>query len=997
MKRMLLAFAALLLMPSAAFAADLSFEPVGGGYYIYCNNPEAVTDDILMNGDTPSYIMNNEDLGEGTYYIYISHFNYTGGGALGADAELDVELTPTSDCSYTIENAAFETGRVTSWYEGGSWIKYEDDWGMINCCAKMLGKPVCDIDGGNWYDTHEYSPVTLTGKKGETVWLGDYIDNYDKVHFMCGVHLQAVITVHSGTINMNVCAFKSGDGAVGDRSGFDSNAEFGKYARDRCEKGIADSLPQVTAELEYTIDNDTEDGEYLPVTVYNQYAPDGNTLTEWLTNLNPQDDPWSKTLCAESDMLPLKYRDESKLDYYGDNVPLSERDTLWIFDTAHSDTAAWESSFNVEDASGYSPNFELSTDIVNDGYACNQGNYGVTETYKLTVTNNSDSTRYFNYAPKTASNIIVYTTDKNGDFDAAYTKTLSSESVQTIMSSVELAPHSVTEFSINMILPVNYNGGIRNSFIITYDDNSPKSASELKALSEHTEYPPILGDYLSEYADELPEETLRQFSGNLDSYEIIHSDFGYLVRWCAWDGKYNYYYYGWSYNTAVYSLDEDFNIIGKHLFSSLPIEMSVYNGSCYIRTASHGFFSSSDGTAWTSVYGLESVPFDVGVSDIIGETVNSISGVDEENPSAEAVFSDDEAKTLTDFVLSAPIEKTDSCEPSGILFNGKSISDEYRGSYYKIADEYEDYFDNRISDMFYSSDGLYKSAYGGIYTLSDWAKDDVELAQSYGIVCSYLKNRAYMSDNITRGDFCALAAAMLEKCGISLKSTIGKSPFSDTADDNILAMYSNGIITGYEDNTFRPSSSITRQEAAVMLFRIAERVGISPESVGGASWADADDIASWAAESVNGISAIGIMNGVGDGKFSPLTGYTREQSVITMLRMFNGIIRAEPERLPEIPEDVRQKHYVIYRESYRGNRIELCVYDVSDSSDQGLLFKDGVITIEDESKYTNDQKYYLSCGRWILFEEDYVRVSNTASEIISSDKEIMEPAEGASE
>ena len=159
----------------SCFAAELNFDFAGGGYFIYCNNPEGIEDDGLMNGKNPSYIMNNENLSPGTYYLYLSHVNYTGSGKRGYDIELDVEMTASSDeCVYTVKNAAFETADVTAYMQNGSWIKEENDWGYLNCCAKMLGKPICNIYGEDFYYPYadgEFTAKSFKSAKNETNWL----------------------------------------------------------------------------------------------------------------------------------------------------------------------------------------------------------------------------------------------------------------------------------------------------------------------------------------------------------------------------------------------------------------------------------------------------------------------------------------------------------------------------------------------------------------------------------------------------------------------------------------------------------------------------------------------------------------------------------------------------------------------------------------------------------------------------------------------------------
>ena len=87
--------------------------------------------------------------------------------------------------------------------------------------------------------------------------------------------------------------------------------------------------------------NTYKDGEYIKNKVFNQYQPDGYVTDAWCTNLNPQDDIWSKDISVQSDLLTLTYKDDSKLDYYGSNVKEKEKNNLWIWDPYHSDTAEY--------------------------------------------------------------------------------------------------------------------------------------------------------------------------------------------------------------------------------------------------------------------------------------------------------------------------------------------------------------------------------------------------------------------------------------------------------------------------------------------------------------------------------------------------------------------------------------------------------------------------------------------------------------------------------
>lgn len=112
-------------------------------------------------------------------------------------------------------------------------------------------------------------------------------------------------------------------------------------------------------------------------------------------------------------------------------------------------------------------------------------------------------------------------------------------------------------------------------------------------------------------------------------------------------------------------------------------------------------------------------------------------------------------------------------------------------------------------------------------------------------------------------------------------------PFTDVSGSSaILVLYLNGVVKGTGDGTtFSPDGTITRQEAATMLYRLCEALGYKfPEQ--SVTFVDNDAIADWAREAVGAVAAAGIMNGVGDDRFDPTTIYTYEQSALTMVRVY---------------------------------------------------------------------------------------------------------------
>ena len=178
---------------------------------------------------------------------------------------------------------------------------------------------------------------------------------------------------------------------------------------------------------------------------------------------------------------------------------------------------------------------------------------------------------------------------------------------------------------------------------------------------------------------------------------------------------------------------------------------------------------------------------------------------------------------------------------------------------------------------------------------SSWAQEQVDAAIRSGLVPEDLQTG--YQNNITREEFCRLMVVLVEeKTGMSVsvyaivKGKTITDPFTDTDNADILAAHALGIVNGTSKTTFNPTGSITRQEAASMLSRTAQVLDMTTGK--GQSFHDEAQIASWAKEGVAFTSGLtdpttgsAVMGGTGNGNFSPLDFYTREQAYITSLRL----------------------------------------------------------------------------------------------------------------
>lgn len=174
---------------------------------------------------------------------------------------------------------------------------------------------------------------------------------------------------------------------------------------------------------------------------------------------------------------------------------------------------------------------------------------------------------------------------------------------------------------------------------------------------------------------------------------------------------------------------------------------------------------------------------------------------------------------------------------------------------------------------------------------SAWAASYISEARSKGVLSSELD--CNYKSNITRGEFCQLISACMKVCGRYIPEG-EKVTFKDTTKTHILKVASVGVVTGYSDGTFKPGDSIKRQDAAVMLQRLAKVFGME-EAEGAKTFSDAGSISSYAKEGVDFVTALGIMNGNADGTFNPGSSITREQAVITIMNMLSALESADSE------------------------------------------------------------------------------------------------------
>lgn len=188
--------------------------------------------------------------------------------------------------------------------------------------------------------------------------------------------------------------------------------------------------------------------------------------------------------------------------------------------------------------------------------------------------------------------------------------------------------------------------------------------------------------------------------------------------------------------------------------------------------------------------------------------------------------------------------------------------------------------------------GKYAVAYVNT-TFSDitgmkWAKNEIEVLASKGIINGISGNKFSPNSNVTRADFIVylVKALNLDVKVDSNFSDVEKSRYYYEAAGIAKKL---GIIIGTGKNTFDPDKPISRQDMMVITARalsIAKNETINGSSKDLSGYKDASSVASYAVDSVAALVKKDIIRG-SNGNINPKGSVTRAQAAVVIYRLYN--------------------------------------------------------------------------------------------------------------
>ena len=197
------------------------------------------------------------------------------------------------------------------------------------------------------------------------------------------------------------------------------------------------------------------------------------------------------------------------------------------------------------------------------------------------------------------------------------------------------------------------------------------------------------------------------------------------------------------------------------------------------------------------------------------------------------------------------------------------------------------YYSARNNGINLPADAVGPQAFDESRLQSHWGYEAIKLCLEHSWMTTADTGEWKPNAYVTRAEF---AADLARFAGIhAFYPTGGAAQFSDvdlSAEDAPYLAWAVdcGIVTGFDDGTFRPERTLTREQMAVMLARFCTLSGMTADG-GADGYADAGSISAWAVDGVALCTALGLVQGDAQGRFRPQSNLTRAQIAAILSRM----------------------------------------------------------------------------------------------------------------
>ncbi|MBO9598658.1 MAG: S-layer homology domain-containing protein [Cohnella sp.] len=163
-----------------------------------------------------------------------------------------------------------------------------------------------------------------------------------------------------------------------------------------------------------------------------------------------------------------------------------------------------------------------------------------------------------------------------------------------------------------------------------------------------------------------------------------------------------------------------------------------------------------------------------------------------------------------------------------------------------------------------------------------WAEQTTDTFTKLRIIEGYADGTFKPDASITRAEFAVILNRVFDIQGGNSSGVVLNDIGGSWAKNAIQNLITVGIIHGYEDGTFRPDNTITREEMVVMISRILN-INNVPMDTSKGNFNDLNG--SYAVDEIQAVAQAGVLSGRGNGIFDPKGNATRGEALQIILNM----------------------------------------------------------------------------------------------------------------
>ena len=171
-----------------------------------------------------------------------------------------------------------------------------------------------------------------------------------------------------------------------------------------------------------------------------------------------------------------------------------------------------------------------------------------------------------------------------------------------------------------------------------------------------------------------------------------------------------------------------------------------------------------------------------------------------------------------------------------------------------------------------------------------WGYPYIAAMKESGIIAGYPDGSFRPEQTVSREEFVKMAVTASGLYQQGLKCDFSDAEEGAWYDSYIASAYRAGIVTGMTENTFGIGTDITREDVAVIVYRILKESEGAETAETAGDFADFEEISEYARESVSALAEKKILNGYEDGTFRPKAYLTRAEAA-KIIYGLNGQIR----------------------------------------------------------------------------------------------------------